>query len=176
MASPHVAGVAALYLEGNPPPSPATVAGVVNASATAGTVTSPGGGSPNRLLYPPLGAPPPPPPLPPPPPPPPGCGLAQGFSGSLSATGASALLPNGSSYQSATAGAPPRLPARTGDGRLRPVPRQAQRHALDAGPPSRRASTSDEDVTYNAPAGTCRWRVVSYGGSGAYTFGLTKPS
>ena len=51
MASPHVAGVAALYLEANPSATPAVMATAINASATTGKVTSPGTGSPNRLLY-----------------------------------------------------------------------------------------------------------------------------
>ena len=51
MASPHVAGVAALYLQGNPSATPATVASALIANATTGKVTSPGTGSPNRLLF-----------------------------------------------------------------------------------------------------------------------------
>lgn len=51
MATPHVAGVAALYLENNPGASPATVAAAIIAGATTGVVTNPGTGSPNRLLY-----------------------------------------------------------------------------------------------------------------------------
>ncbi|TXI45902.1 MAG: S8 family peptidase [Lysobacter sp.] len=51
MASPHVAGAAALYLAINPNASPATVAGAINSNATTNVVTSPGTGSPNRLLY-----------------------------------------------------------------------------------------------------------------------------
>ncbi len=51
MASPHVAGVAALYLQGNASASPATVANAITGNATTGKVTSPGTGSPNRLLY-----------------------------------------------------------------------------------------------------------------------------
>ena len=51
MATPHVAGAAALLLQRNPGWSPATVAGRVVALATTGRVTSPGTGSPNRLLY-----------------------------------------------------------------------------------------------------------------------------
>ncbi len=51
MATPHVAGVAALYLGLNPTAAPAQVAAVLTARATAGTVLSPGTGSPNRLLY-----------------------------------------------------------------------------------------------------------------------------
>ena len=51
MASPHVAGVAALYLQGNPGAAPATVTGALTAGASTGKVTSPGSGSPNRLLF-----------------------------------------------------------------------------------------------------------------------------
>jgi len=51
MASPHVAGVAALYLETNPGASPATVAQSILGSATLNKLTGVGTGSPNRLLY-----------------------------------------------------------------------------------------------------------------------------
>jgi len=51
MASPHVAGVAALLLEGNPGASPAAVASGINSAATLGRLTSIGTGSPNKLLY-----------------------------------------------------------------------------------------------------------------------------
>ncbi|MCO4697603.1 S8 family peptidase [Streptomyces sp. RO-S4] len=51
MASPHVAGAAALYLAGNPSASPAQVSSALTSAATAGVVGSPGSGSPNRLLY-----------------------------------------------------------------------------------------------------------------------------
>jgi subtilisin family serine protease len=51
MASPHVAGVAALYLEQNPSATPAQVAKLLTDSATVSQVGSPGTGTPNRLLY-----------------------------------------------------------------------------------------------------------------------------
>jgi hypothetical protein len=51
MASPHVAGAIALYLQTNPGASPATVTQALVNTATTGVVTSPGSGSPNRLLY-----------------------------------------------------------------------------------------------------------------------------
>jgi len=63
MATPHVTGVAALFLETNPTASPATVAAAIINSSTPNKVTNPGTGSPNRLLFSLLtGAPPPPPP------------------------------------------------------------------------------------------------------------------
>ncbi|MBT2418140.1 S8 family peptidase [Streptomyces sp. ISL-22] len=51
MATPHVAGAAALYLAANPSATPSQVATALTSAATTGVVTSPGTGSPNRLLY-----------------------------------------------------------------------------------------------------------------------------
>ncbi len=51
MATPHVAGVAALYLQGNPGASPSTVRNALVNNSTTGVVKSPGTNSPNRLLY-----------------------------------------------------------------------------------------------------------------------------
>ena len=50
MATPHVTGALALYLQTNPTASPATATQALLANATANKVTSPGTGSPNRLL------------------------------------------------------------------------------------------------------------------------------
>lgn len=51
MAAPHVAGVAALFLETNPTASPTTVTAAIINSSTPNKVTNAGIGSPNRLLY-----------------------------------------------------------------------------------------------------------------------------
>ncbi|MFC7842365.1 S8 family peptidase [Streptomyces sp. NPDC001046] len=50
MATPHVAGAAAVYLAGHPSAGPAQVASALVAGAATGKVTGPGAGSPNRLL------------------------------------------------------------------------------------------------------------------------------
>ncbi|MET7440713.1 S8 family peptidase [Streptomyces sp. NPDC004082] len=50
MATPHVTGAAALYLADHPGSTPAQVASGLVAAASTGVVTSPGTGSPNRLL------------------------------------------------------------------------------------------------------------------------------
>ncbi len=51
MASPHVAGAAALYLGANPAASPADVAQALKSYATSGVLSGIGTGSPNLLLY-----------------------------------------------------------------------------------------------------------------------------
>ncbi|MFE0960536.1 S8 family peptidase [Streptomyces fungicidicus] len=51
MATPHVAGAAALYLADNRSATPAQVASALINSSVSGAVTNPGTGSPNRLLY-----------------------------------------------------------------------------------------------------------------------------
>ena len=165
MATPHVAGVAAMYLQGNPTASPATVASAVKDSATTDKVTSAGTGSPNRLLYSLLSAAPAPA----------GCGLAQSYSGSLSGTGASAIQPNGTYYRSTTSG--------THRGCLRGPSTANFDLYLDKYVSSRwtqvakaASSTSNEEIAYSGTSGYYRWRIVSSNGSGAYTFELTKPS
>jgi subtilisin family serine protease len=51
MASPHVAGVAALYKQANPSASPTTIRNAIVNNATTNVITNVGTGSPNRLLY-----------------------------------------------------------------------------------------------------------------------------
>ena len=66
MASPHVAGVAALYLDQVGDRAPQVVRDAIVAAGTSGVVTNAGAGSPNVLLYSGFTNPPaPPPPAPP---------------------------------------------------------------------------------------------------------------
>jgi subtilisin family serine protease len=51
MASPHVAGAAALYKQFSPGASAATVRNALVNNSTTNHVTNAGSGSPNRLLY-----------------------------------------------------------------------------------------------------------------------------
>jgi subtilisin family serine protease len=51
MASPHVAGAAALYLAAHPQATAMEVHDAVAVMATQGKVVGPGVGSPNRLLF-----------------------------------------------------------------------------------------------------------------------------
>ena len=69
MASPHVAGAAALYLSANKTAAPQAVRDTLVNSATLNKVINPGTGSPNKLLFTGTGGQTPPPPPPPAPPP-----------------------------------------------------------------------------------------------------------
>ena len=51
MASPHVAGAAALFKQANPSASASTIRNALVNNATTNVVTNAGSGSPNRLLY-----------------------------------------------------------------------------------------------------------------------------
>jgi serine protease len=51
MASPHVAGAAALYLQRSTGASPATVRSILINNSTTDRLTGINTGSPNRLLY-----------------------------------------------------------------------------------------------------------------------------
>ncbi|HYF44558.1 MAG TPA: S8 family peptidase, partial [Acidimicrobiales bacterium] len=64
MATPHVAGVVARYLQANPSATPSAVATALTSNAVVGRISNVGTGSPNRLLYSRFidGVPPPPPP------------------------------------------------------------------------------------------------------------------
>jgi subtilisin family serine protease len=52
MATPHVTGVVALYLQLNPTATPTQISSALPSFATSGVLTGLGAGSPNRLLYP----------------------------------------------------------------------------------------------------------------------------
>ena len=96
MATPHVAGVAALFLETNPTASPATVTAAIINSSTPNKVGNPGTGSPNRLLFSLLTGTPPPTPTPTPTPVP-GAELLlnQGFeSGGVNWTATAGVITN----------------------------------------------------------------------------------
>ncbi|MBA3601416.1 MAG: S8 family peptidase, partial [Acidobacteria bacterium] len=155
MASPHVAGVAALYLQNNTTASPSTVRNEIVNTASSGKLTSINTGSPNLLLYSLLsggGSPPPPPP--------PTCSGGT-YTGTLSGTGANAYQPNGSYYYSSISG--------THSGNLTGPSAADFDLYLEkwngsswVSVKSSLGSTSTESVTYSGTAGYYRWRIYSY--------------
>ncbi|HEU0013953.1 MAG TPA: S8 family peptidase [Longimicrobium sp.] len=164
MASPHVAGVAALYLQGNTSATQSVVSSAITTTATAGKVTSAGTGSPNLLLYSLLsgggGTPPPP--------------TGTTYTGSLSGAGDYDVQPNGTYYQSTVSGTHKGiLDGPTGtDFDLYLYKWNGSSWSIVA-----RAETSspDETITYSGTSGYYYWEIYSYSGSGSYSFNLTKP-
>ena len=169
MATPHVAGAAALYLQGNPSASPATVGNALISASTPNKVTNPGTGSPNRLLHVGTGGT-----TPNPDPTPTTCStMPETESGSLTSGGVS-YHPGTNDYYNSGAGTHVGCvsgPAGTDfdlylekwNGSTWVVVAQGV------------TSTSEEKITYTGTAGYYSWRVESYSGSGSYTFGLDRP-
>jgi subtilisin family serine protease len=166
MASPHVAGVAALYLQGNTTATPATVANAIVTTSTANVVTSAGTGSPNLLVYALLsggGTVTPPPPT-----------NSITYTGSLSGTGAAQIQPTGSYYQSTVSGS--HTGALTGPaGTDFDLFLQKWNGSSWAVVARAEGATSTENISYSGTAGYYRWRIYSYSGSGSYTLVTTRP-
>ncbi len=164
MAAPHVAGVAALYLQGNTGASNLTVRNAIVNTGTTGRLTSIGSGSPNVLLYSLLsgggGTPPP------------SCSGGT-YTGTLSSGGAQ-IQPNGTYYQSTSSGVHSGIltgPSNA-DFDLRLYRWNGSSWSVVA---SSLGSTSSESISYNGTAGYYYWRVNSYSGSGSYSLCTTRP-
>lgn len=168
MASPHTAGVAALFLQNNTGASPASVRDALIGSASNGKLTSIGTGSPNLLLYSLLTS------APPPPPPPTGCS-GTGFTGSLSGTGANAYQPGSPGYYySSVSGT--HTGALTGPaGTDFDLYLQRWNGSSWATVARSGGATSTENISYGGTAGYYRWRIYAYSGGGSYSFCTTRP-
>ena len=168
MASPHVAGAAALYLQDNPAATPAAVASAIINSATTGKVTSPGSGSPNRLLYSPLttggGTTPTAP-----------CTACTLVTGSLSGTGTRAFVPTGSYYYSSVSGTHRGWLRGPTSGADFDLYLQKWNGSAWVDVAAGESATSNEDVSYSGTAGYYRWEIYSYSGSGSYNFWYARP-
>jgi subtilisin family serine protease len=149
MASPHVAGLAALFLQTNPTAAPATVNAVIKNNAAAGVVVNPGAGSPNLL--------------------------ARKWNGALSGTGASSYEPDGTYWSQAgngyirawlegTAGTDPDLYLLKWNGSTWVAVAVS-------------ASTSPrERISYNGTPGFYMLQAYAYSGAGTYDVWATRAS
>ena len=167
MATPHVTGVAALYLQNNPTASPATVANQIITTATTNHLTGIGTGSPNRLLYSLLttgggGTPS-------------ACTGGTLYTGSLSGTGSSSYQPNGTYYYSSVSGTHKGClvgPTSGADFDLYLLKWNGSSWVTVA---SSLSSTSSETISYTGTAGYYMWQIYSYSGSGSYNFWTLHP-
>jgi subtilisin family serine protease len=173
MASPHVAGVAALYRAQNPNATPTQVANALITNATPNVLSSLGTGSPNLLLKVVVGSTDPEPePDPEPDPDPTPTPIL--YQGKLKNTGAFQIQPGGTYYTTTTAG----LHQGTLQGPVntdfdlylyRWNGSSWQEVAYSVG------LTSSELILYQGTPGSYYWRIESWYGSGNYQFWLIKP-
>jgi aqualysin 1 len=168
MATPHVAGVAALYLQNNPSASPATVRNQIVNTATTGVITGAGTGSPNLLLFSPLttggggGVPA-------------ACNGGTLYTGSLTGTGTSNYQPNGTYYFSSVSGTHKGClvgPTSGADFDLFLLKWNGSAWVIVARSES---ATSSETISYAGTSGYYMWQVYAYGGSGSYNFWTLHP-
>lgn len=169
MASPHVAGAAALYLQNNPTATPVQVAAALTGGATTGRLQSLPSGTANRLLYAVNGQGSTPTPTPTTVP----CTTCTAYSSSLYGSGASQVQPNGNYYYANTGIHQGWLsgPSTANFNLYLFKWNGSSWVAVAAG----LAGTSMESVSYNGSAGYYFWRITSASGSGNYNFWLQKP-
>lgn len=166
MASPHVAGAVALLLGTNPTYSTAQVTSALVGNATTGKVTGAGTGSPNRLLYTGTGSTTPTPT--PTPTPPTG---STTYTGTVSNLGSS-FKPSSTGFSYAGGTLKATLSGPRGTDFDLYLGKWNGTAWMDVS--SSLGSTSTESITYTASAGTYRWEVYAYNGSGTYTLVETR--
>ena len=163
MASPHVAGVAALYLEAHPGAMPAEVSRALLDNTTADQVSDVGPGSPNVLLYSQLsggGADP--------------CADCEHYTGLLFGTDRAAFEPSGTYYRNDSFGyhqAWLRGPEGA-DFDLYLWRWDGTRWVVVA---SSESPTASEEISYYGAPGYYAWRIYAYSGNGFYNFWLRQP-
>ena len=174
MASPHVAGGAAIVLEADPTASPARVTDALLGDATTGALSGIGAGSPNLLLFVGSDGTTTPPPPTTDPTPTTGCSSSsESFSGDLTGAGDAEIEPNGTYYQAATGEHIGCLVGPSGtDFDLELYQWNGSGWSLVANGVT---ADSNESVAYQGPSGFYVWQVVSASGSGSYEFGLDRP-
>jgi aqualysin 1 len=162
MASPHVAGIAALYLANNANATPNQVRDALVNTSTAGSVSSAGTGSPNLLVYSELTG------SNPPPPPPSG----DTYTGTFTSSRTNQYQPSttGFSYTGGT------LKGTLGGPSNADFDLFLQKLNGSSWSTVARSegATSSENITYSAGSGTYRWRVYSYSGTGSYSLTTQK--
>jgi subtilisin family serine protease len=163
MASPHVAGAVAVYLETHPNATPATVSSAILGNATANQVSDVGAGSPNLLLFAQFdngtgGAP---------------CTDCEHHNGLLF-TGGANFEPGGNYYYSNSSGYHRgwlRGPA-AADFDLFLWRWDGTQWVVVA---SSESETPNEEISYYGAPGYYTWRIYSYSGNGLYDFWLRQP-
>jgi subtilisin family serine protease len=168
MATPHVAGVAALYLQNNTGASNQTVRDAIVNTATTGVLTNIGTGSPNRLLYSLLttggGSTVPS-----------ACTGGTLYTGSLGFTGDYDYHPNGSYYYSSVSGTHKGCLVGPTSGADFDLYLQKWNGSAWVIVARSESVTSNETISYTGTSGYYRFQVYSYSGSGSYNLWIIRP-
>ena len=152
MATPHVAGAAALFLSQVTTATNAHTRDQLVYHATSGKVVSAGSASPNKLLH----------------------SLFYIYAGSLSGTGASQWMPGTSGYATSLSGV--NVAKMTGpSGTDFDLYLQKWNGSAWADVAAGTSASSSESVTYNGTPGSYRWETYAYSGSGSYRLTTTRP-
>ncbi len=96
------------------------------------------------------------------------------YTGSLSGTGVSQIQPGGTSYVSSVSGTHSGVLTGPGSSDF-DLYIQKWNGSTWTQVGSSETATSNESINYSGTSGTYRWSVLSYSGSGSYTFCLKKP-
>lgn len=163
MASPHVAGIAALYLADHPNAQPAEVSAAITSAATPGALTNIGTGSPNLLassLLAPVSA----------------CPAGyQPFKGTLTVSGETQFQPDGNYYYSSNAGVQSGILNGAAGSDVDLYLYQWDSATGWQVVSSSTSYTPQERIDFNATSGYFIWAVTAYSGTGAYDFCLQHP-
>jgi subtilisin family serine protease len=157
-ASPHVAGLAALYLEQHPAATPAEVQAAIVSNATVGIVSNGGLNSPNLFAYSPTTDAPPPS----------GC---QGtlYNGSLSGSGSSDYQSSSSGFNSAAGRFQADISMPTGASFSVSLEKKSGNKWSSVG------TSFTGSIQYKGKSGTYRWKIGDVSGSGAYALCAVTP-
>lgn len=98
------------------------------------------------------------------------------YSGSLSGTGASAIQPNGTYYQTTVTGTNSGVLTGPASGADFDLYLQKWNGSAWANVASGTTSSANENVSYSGTAGYYQWKVLSYTGSGSYTLCISHPN
>ncbi|HYO64340.1 MAG TPA: S8 family peptidase [Pyrinomonadaceae bacterium] len=170
MASPHVAGVAALYLQNNPSAAPSTVVNQIISTSTTNRLTGIGTGSPNRLLYSLLttggggGSTVPS-----------ACSGGTLYTGSLSFAGDYDYHPNNSYYFSSVSGTHRGCLVGPSSGADFDLYLQKWNGSAWVIVARSESATSNETISYSGTSGYYRFQAYSYSGSGNYNLWVVRP-
>lgn len=161
-ASPHVAGVAALYLEANPNAKPSEVQAAITSSATPDVVYNEGLGSPNLFLYSDLSASV-------------GGGTCSGtsFTGLLAGSGSVDYKSSSGGFSGSTGQYSANL--QMPDGAQFNLTLQKKAKSRWSTVATSSATPTGQSINYNGRSGTYRWTVTSVSGSGDYSLCTANP-